>query len=130
MTSNGTLDTVQQHHYQNMYRHHQQHLGSSPVDPRIFATPPPRVYSSGEGGLVHIDSYLSQHLPSKGIKKTIDSSVQRQVLHLYLQNMILISEHLFLYFSCQLYTQKKFLSPSKKSFPVLSSIILLAYKKK
>uniref|UniRef100_A0A0R3S3P2 J domain-containing protein n=1 Tax=Elaeophora elaphi TaxID=1147741 RepID=A0A0R3S3P2_9BILA len=70
MSPSGTLDTMQQHHYQNMYRHHHQHLGNSPVDPRIFTTPPPRVYSSGESGLVHIDSYLPQHLPSKGIKKT------------------------------------------------------------
>ncbi|EJD74200.1 hypothetical protein LOAG_18450 [Loa loa] len=71
MAPNSTLDTMQQHHYQNMYRHHQQHLGSSPVDPRIFAAPPPRVYSSvDESGLVHIDSYLPPHLPPKGIKKT------------------------------------------------------------
>ncbi|VDK80211.1 unnamed protein product [Litomosoides sigmodontis] len=80
----GTLDTVQQHHYQNMCRHHQQHLGSSPVDPRVFATPPPRVYSSGEGCLVRVDSYVPQRLPLKEIKKTISSPVQMQVLHLYL----------------------------------------------
>ncbi|KAL3994197.1 Cleavage inducing molecular chaperone family protein [Acanthocheilonema viteae] len=76
MAPNSTLNTMQQHHYQNMYRHHQHHLGSSPVDPPIFATPPPRVYSSGESGLVHIDSYLPQHLPPKGIKKTTSSPIQ------------------------------------------------------
>ncbi|CAG9535528.1 unnamed protein product [Cercopithifilaria johnstoni] len=75
MAPNGTLDTMQQHHYENMYRHHQQHLGSSPVDPRIFATPPPRVYSSGESGLVHIDSYLPQHLPPKIVKTTTSPNI-------------------------------------------------------
>ncbi|MCP9261220.1 hypothetical protein DINM_004606 [Dirofilaria immitis] len=70
MTPSNTLDTVQQHHYQSMYRHHQHHLEGSAVDPRIFAGPPPHVYSSvGESGLVHIDSYLPQHLPPKGIKR-------------------------------------------------------------
>ncbi|KAK6103313.1 Cleavage inducing molecular chaperone family protein [Brugia pahangi] len=77
MAPNSTLDTMQQHHYQNMYRHHQQHLGNSPVNPRIFATPPPRVYSNvGESGVVHIDSYLPQHVPPKGIEKTTSSSIE------------------------------------------------------
>lgn len=68
---------MQQHHYQNMYRHHQHHLGSSSVDPRIFAAPPPHIYSNvGGNGLVHIDSYVPQNLPPEKIKKPTINPVQ------------------------------------------------------
>uniref|UniRef100_A0A8R1XPE8 J domain-containing protein n=1 Tax=Onchocerca volvulus TaxID=6282 RepID=A0A8R1XPE8_ONCVO len=77
MPPSNTLDTMQQHHYQNMYRHHQHHLGSSSVDPRIFAAPPPHIYSNvGGNGLVHIDSYVPQNLPPEKIKKPTINPVQ------------------------------------------------------
>ncbi|VDN03225.1 unnamed protein product [Thelazia callipaeda] len=75
MTKNNTVDNMHQHHYKNIYRHHQQHLGSAPPDRRLFTVPPPpslpRVYSDvDESSVLHLDPFLPQHLPPKEAKKT------------------------------------------------------------